>query len=95
MRKKDDEDQFLDRVYDLAEKIYAPCDNLDHYLVMCGLIEVLTEVLLDMEAFDEYQAHGNYPGQVFARVFNAILASKRDMRELEDAEEERDGATIH
>lgn len=96
MRKnKEDDDKFLDAVYALAEKVSVPCTDLDHYLVMCGLIEVLTDVLLDMEDFEEYQAQGNYPGQLFARIFNAILATKRELRELDEAEEERDGATIH
>ena len=92
MKNKDDE--FIDSVYELAEEIDKACEGKDHYLVMCSLIETLTEVLLEMEGMDEYQEE-NHPGKLFANIFNQILTAKREMIELEALEEEREGATIH
>jgi aspartokinase len=82
----------VDKILELADKISATCEGESQYIMMCGLIEVTTALLLDMDS-DADHGKDECPFVMYTDIMNRVLNSKLEMQELEDMDETQE--TIH
>lgn len=82
----------VDKILELADKISATCEGESQYIMMCGLIEVTTSLLIDMDSDADHDKDG-CPFAIYTNIMNRVLNSKLEMQELEDMDEAQE--TIH
>jgi len=82
----------VDKILELADKISATCEGESQYIMMCGLIEVTTTLLIEMDSDADHDKE-KCPFAMYTDIMNRVLNSKLEIQELEDMDEARE--TIH
>lgn len=82
----------VDKILELADKISATCEGESQYIMMCGLIEVTTALLIEMDSNADH-SKDECPFVMYTNIMNRVLNSKLEMQELEDMDEAQE--TIH
>lgn len=82
----------VDKILELADKISATCEGESQYIMMCGLIEVTTALLIEMDSDADHDKDG-CPFAIYTDIMNRVLNSKLEIQELEDMDEAQE--TIH
>ena len=80
----------IDKILELADKISDTCEGANQYIMMCGLIEVATTLLIEMdEDAGEGHSKDDCPFVMFTNIMNRVLNSKLEMQELEGMDENK------
>lgn len=82
----------VEKILELADKISDVCEGESQYIMMCGLIEVTTTLLVEMDD-DADHSKEECPFAMYSNILNRVLNSKLELQELEGMDENQ--VTMH